>query len=122
MQKVEIVARWTECGKTEIEMSIEDITDGNITTLLGNVAQWFIKEKNDYITRVLPSAPLVELRETIWPTRQYYLYYAYHPNSGYYTTITYNEEAEPKYFIPDVRRHSGGHLNALWSEVIIFRI
>lgn len=121
---IKIIARWDTCGQSDLELDIEEMTDGEIMSMSASFAEELVMDRNTVLKEAgILDEHYTQLSEPLWPTREYFLYYAYHPSSAYYThdfNVRY-EDGDPV-FTADVRRHEGGSFPAFWSEVIIFRL
>lgn len=119
---IKIVARWTRCGQGELEQDLDFMTAGDIIDIQGHFAEELIMDRNTDVEETGLGELLVP-EEPLWPTRTYYLYYMYHPDSSYKTVaFDIKEEDGEQFFVADVRRSDGGCFPAFWSEVIIFRL
>lgn len=113
------VARWDCCGQGVIEQDIQEMmTPGSdIVEVSGYDVLDIIAEYPFYSFNNVA----LDIKETIWPTRAYYIYYKYHPTSGHQSYIQ-EYYPETNSFQIGIAEPKGGRFPAFWSEVIIFRL
>lgn len=117
-----IIAGWRIAGQRELEMDLQHMTDGDIIGIDGDFVEELIMDHNTEVIET-GNGELIDLEEALWPTREYYLYYAHHPSAGYVTHgFDVRYEGKEIIFLANVVRAEHTSLAATWSEVIIMRL
>lgn len=101
------IARYNKSGISEIESKYyEQMQKETIIKIEGEYIEFLLKDVK------------VEPKEVIKKDEYYYMYYNGHPSSGYNTEINYDNG----HFNIEIKNPEGGVLNALHTEVIIFKV
>lgn len=119
------IIRWDCCGQGSTEQYImeefldydEDIKEGAVGILTGWEVEEILAMKDDNMKSF---DHILTTSESVWPTREYYIYYNYHCSSGFKTVLSkasHNDEIQVQ-----IKKTDGFSLQAFWSEVIIFRL
>lgn len=112
---IQDVVRWSNTSFGEVENMVKEITNGVILRVSGDFIADIIREKS--------AEPMsnIEVLENIWPTRDYYVYYAEHPDTSYMTRIQVKEGSHRDFTVQTLKV-SESALCAITHEVYIFRL